>query len=54
MIQRQGLAFVEDRQVMVGVAGHPDHITHGQDGAAAGQPFAGGGFEVGQGCSDDD
>ena len=34
MIQRQGLAVVEDGQVVVGVAGQPDHIRHRQQRAA--------------------
>ena len=49
MIQRQGIAVVEDAQVVVGVTGQADNVAHGQQGAATRQPFTGDGFEVFQG-----
>jgi hypothetical protein len=37
VIQRQRLAFVEDRQIWPGVAGQADHIAHRQQAAASGE-----------------
>ena len=54
MIERQRFAFVEDGQVVVGMGGQPDHIGHRQQGAAAGERFAGAGFEFLQRGGDDD
>ena len=54
MIERQGFAVVEDGQVVVGVAGEPDHIRHRQQGAAAGERLAGAGFQFLQRGGDDD
>ena len=54
MIERERFALVENRQVVVGMGGQPDHIAHRQQRAAAGEPFAGGGLEFVQGGRDDD
>ncbi|BBZ44214.1 hypothetical protein MPRM_14950 [Mycobacterium parmense] len=54
VVQRQGFAPVEDRQVVMGMAGQADHVGHWQPRAAAGEAAPGGGFEFGQGGGDDD
>ena len=54
MVQRQRFAFVEDGQVVVGVGAQPDHIRHRQQGAPAGEGFAGAGFELLQRRGDHD
>ena len=46
MIQRQRLALVEDGQVVMGMAGHADHVGHRQSGATTGESFTGRGLEV--------
>jgi hypothetical protein len=46
VIQPDRFALVEDRQVMVGVAGQPDDIGHRQQRAAAGEPFTRGGLQL--------
>jgi hypothetical protein len=46
--------FVEDGQVVVGVAGHPDHGRHGQQGSGGGDGLSDTGFEFLQGGGDDD
>jgi hypothetical protein len=44
VIERQRFAVVENRQVVMGVGGQPDHVAHGQQRVAAGEPATGGGF----------
>jgi len=39
VIERQSFAFVEDRQVVAGVARHPDHIGHWQQAAPPVSPL---------------
>jgi hypothetical protein len=45
VIQGQRFALVEDGEVMMRVAGQPDHVGHRQQRATSGQAFAGGGLE---------
>jgi hypothetical protein len=40
VIQPDDRAFVEDRQVVMGVTGQPDDVGHGQHGAPAGECLA--------------
>ena len=54
VIERECFAVVEDGQVVVGVASQPDHIAHRQQGAAAGERFAGAGFQLFECGGDDD
>ncbi|AGZ54231.1 hypothetical protein MKAN_13645 [Mycobacterium kansasii ATCC 12478] len=54
VIQRQCLAAVENRQIVAGVAGQPNHIAHRQQGAAAGESLSGSGFQFGQRGGHDD
>jgi hypothetical protein len=54
VIERECSAVVEDSEVVVSVGGQPDHVAHRQQGAAAGECFAGAGFEFLQCGGDDD
>ena len=53
-IQGRSRGTVEHRQVVIGVAGQPDHIGDRHDGATAGDTDPGAGFQVLQGGADDD
>ena len=46
VVEREGFAVIEDRQVVVRVAGHANHVGHRYQGASAGPGFSAGGFEV--------
>ena len=46
MIERERFALVEDGQVVVGVAGQPDHVGHRQQRAAGGQGFPAAGLQL--------
>jgi hypothetical protein len=54
VLKRDRFAFVKDRQVMVGVAGQPDHLAHRQERAAAGECLTGRGLQVFEGGGHDD
>jgi hypothetical protein len=53
VIKPDGFAVTENGEVVVGVAGQPDHIGHGQKSAPAREAVSGCGFEVFE-CSGDD
>ena len=53
-MQRTAGVFVEDCQVVVGVAGHADDGRHGQQASGCGDGSPAAGFEFLQGGGDDD